>query len=203
MSLDALKNKDYTLIVDKSGSMSTKEKGKSRWETAREGTIAIANKLEELDPDGITVYTFANSFKRYDNVTASKVADIWAENEPNGGTDLALVLKDAFGNYFKRKAAGETKENGDMIVVITDGEPNDQGEVVKEIIAATKKMDKDEELSVSLIQIGNDSGATKFLEFLDDGLVAKGAKFDIVDTKTASAVENMTMAEVLLAAIND
>lgn len=205
MSLDALKNKDYTLIIDRSGSMSETDMpgGKSRWDAAQEGTFAIAKKLEEFDPDGITLYTFAGSFKRYDNVTGAKVKDVWAEFSPMGSTGLAEVLKDAIGNYFQRKTKGETKENGDLIVVVTDGVPNDEAAVVNEIVAATKKMDKDEELSISFIQIGGDPGATRFLKHLDDGLTAKGAKFDIVDTKTHVEIENMPMSEVLLAAITD
>ncbi len=70
-----LQNRDYTIIIDKSGSMYTKDQmgGKSRWALMQESTIALAYKCEELDPDGITVYLFSGRFKRYDNVTAAKV----------------------------------------------------------------------------------------------------------------------------------
>ncbi|MBD0312670.1 MAG: hypothetical protein ICV86_07220, partial [Microcoleus sp. T3-bin5] len=70
-----LQNRDYTIIINKSGSMYTKDHmgGKSRWALMQESTIALANKCEELDPDGITVYLFSGRFKRYDNVTAAKV----------------------------------------------------------------------------------------------------------------------------------
>ncbi|HBE34503.1 MAG TPA: hypothetical protein DD990_25215, partial [Cyanobacteria bacterium UBA11368] len=86
-----LENRDYTLIIDKSGSMSVKDQpgGKSRWEVMQESTLALASKCEELDPDGITVYLFSGRFKRYDNVTSTKVSQIFQENEPSGRTDLA------------------------------------------------------------------------------------------------------------------
>jgi hypothetical protein len=71
----------------------------------QESTLALANKCEELDPDGITVYTFAGKFKRYENVTANRVAQIFKENEPAGRTDLAAVLQDVLNDYFKRRAA--------------------------------------------------------------------------------------------------
>ncbi len=108
-----LRNRDYTLIIDKSGSMGATDlpEGKSR--------------CEELDPDGIAVYTFSGRFKRYDSVTASKVEQIFQENEPVGGTNLAAVLQDALNNYFRRKAAGQTKPEGETIIVVTDGEPED------------------------------------------------------------------------------
>jgi uncharacterized protein with von Willebrand factor type A (vWA) domain len=120
-----LEQRDYTLIIDKSGSMSLRDQlgGKSRWEVMQESTLALASKCEELDPDGITVYLFSGRFKRYDNVTSSKVAQIFKENEPSGRTDLASVLQDATNNYFQHKAAGQTKPNGETILVVTDGEP--------------------------------------------------------------------------------
>lgn len=199
-----LENRDYTIIIDKSGSMATADmNGKSRWEAAKESTFAIAAKCEKLDPDGLTLYLFSSNFKKYDNVTSGKVNDVWAENEPNGGTALDAVLKDALAGFAARKKAGQLKENGEIIVVVTDGEPNDQSAVAKVIIEGSKALDKDEELAILFCQIGNDSGATKFLEYLDDGLAAKGAKFDIVDTIKFSDMENTTITEMLEKALVD
>jgi hypothetical protein len=74
-----LENRDYTLIIDKSGSMSIKDQsgGPSRWQIMQESTLALASKCEEFDPDGITVYLFSGKFKRYENVTAEKVGTIF------------------------------------------------------------------------------------------------------------------------------
>jgi hypothetical protein len=40
--MSKLRNRDYTLIIDKSGSMSTKDQagGKSRWDVMQESTLA-------------------------------------------------------------------------------------------------------------------------------------------------------------------
>jgi uncharacterized protein with von Willebrand factor type A (vWA) domain len=200
-----LDQRDFTLIIDKSGSMSIKDKsaGKSRWSTMQESTLALASKCEELDPDGITVYTFSGRFRRYENVTAAKVQQIFVENEPIGSTDLAGVLQDAANNYFQRKSAGQTKANGEIIVVVTDGEPDDRKAVMRVIIEASRRLDKDEELAITFIQIGQDAGATQFLKALDDEMKTVGAKFDIVDTITAEDMENSTLTEILLNAIAD
>jgi hypothetical protein len=199
-----LENRDYTLIIDKSGSMSIKDRpnGKSRWQIMQEATLALANKCEELDPDGITVYTFAGKFKRYDNITANKVPKIFLENEPSGRTDLAGVLVDAFNNFFQRKAMGNIK-TGETILVVTDGEPDDRAAVMRLIIEASRRLDRDEELAISFIQVGEDSEATKFLKILDDELQSAGAKFDIVDTVTLEDMEDLSLSEVLLNAIVD
>ncbi len=200
-----LENRDYTLIIDKSGSMTRKDRagGKSRWQIMQESTLALASKCEEFDPDGITIYTFSGRFRRYDNVTADRVDLIFHENEPSGRTDLAGVLQDALNDYFQRKATGQTKANGDTILVVTDGEPDDRKAVMRIIVEASRQIDKDEELAISFIQVGTDPDATKFLKILDDELQSAGAKFDIVDTITMEDMEDVTLTEVLLNAIVD
>ncbi|QSJ14575.1 VWA domain-containing protein [Nostoc sp. UHCC 0702] len=200
-----MSDRDYTLIIDKSGSMSTPDQvgGRSRWEIAQESTLALARKAEQFDPDGITVYLFSGRFKRYDDVTSAKVAQIFLENDPAGTTNLAAVLQDALNNYFQRKAAGKTKPNGETILVITDGEPDDRKAVFEVIIQATRQMDRDEELGISIIQVGSDPQATKFLKALDDQLQGVGAKFDICDTVTLDDLEDMSLADVLKNAIVD
>lgn len=200
-----VRDRDYTLIIDKSGSMSTSDQpgGKTRWEAAQESTLALAKECEQIDPDGITVYLFSGRFRRYDNVTSDKVTQIYEENEPMGRSDLASVIQDALDNYFQRKAADSTKPNGETILVITDGEPYDRKAVMRQIIEASQKIDRDEELAISLIQVGKDKKATEFLKALDDRLQGAGAKFDIVDTITIDEMEGMTLTDVLLKAITD
>lgn len=200
-----MSDRDYTLIIDKSGSMSTPDQmgGRSRWEIAQESTLALARKCEQFDPDGITVYVFSGRFKRYDDVTSAKVAQIFLENDPAGTTNLAGVLQDALNSYFQRKASGKIKPNGETILVITDGEPDDRKAVFEVIISATRQMERDEELGISIIQVGSDAQATKFLKALDDQLQGVGAKFDICDTITLDDMEEMSLADILMNAITD
>jgi hypothetical protein len=202
-----LEDRDYTLIIDKSGSMSTKDQigGRSRWDVMQESTLALAAKCEEFDPDGITVYTFSTRFRRYDNVTANRVIQIFQENEPLGRTEMAEVLKDLFQNYFQRRESGETKPNGEIILVVTDGQPDNRESVIREIVEATQRIDRDEELGISFIQIGNDPDAAAFLKALDGELQDLGAKFDIVDTITIQEIEEeaLSLKEFLLKAIQD
>ncbi|MFM5890901.1 MAG: VWA domain-containing protein, partial [Dolichospermum sp.] len=163
----------------------------------------LASKCEQLDPDGITIYLFSGKFKRYENVTSAKVSQIFKENDPSGTTDLAGVLKHATDDYLQRKAAGQTKPNRETILVVTDGEPDDRKAVMKVIIEASRRLDKDEELAIFFIQVGNDPQATRFLKILDDELQSAGAKFDICDTVTMDDMEDMSLSEVLLNAITD
>ncbi|HEY9807413.1 MAG TPA: VWA domain-containing protein [Candidatus Obscuribacterales bacterium] len=199
-----MKDRDYTLIIDKSGSMSTPDQrgGRTRWAEVQESTLALARKCEQFDPDGITVYLFSSRFKRYDDVTAAKVEQLFLENDPSGTTNLASVLHDATNNYLQRKRAGQAKP-GETILVITDGEPDDRRAVMEVIVNASRQIDRDEELAISFIQVGNDPQASKFLKALDDQMQGIGAKFDICDTITFDDMADMSLAEVLSNAIND
>lgn len=184
-------NVDVEIIVDKSGSMTTCDAagGKSRWKYAEESTLALATLADQVDQDGIAVVPFSNNYKVYEGVTAAKVAQVWQENSPMGGTDLAAPLKDRLAAHMARRAAGGTKNT--CILVITDGEPNDRKAVKQVIIDATKQMQADEELAICFVQVGNDAGATSFLTELDDTLQSDGAKFDIVDTVKIDEVQDL------------
>lgn len=213
-----LEQRDYTLIIDKSGSMQHHDvgNGQSRWQAIQESTLALAAKCEQFDPDGLTVYLFSGNFVRYDNVTSGRVTQLFGENKPDGATALAPVLKDAFDSYFRRKAAGQSKPAGELILVVTDGAPNDGEDVVRVITEATFQMERDSEMGVSFIQIGRDEEASAYLKRLDDDLTGpppgffgrlfgarRPARFDICDTITFDAMEDRPLTQVLLSALND
>lgn len=198
-----LSGRDYTLVLDKSGSMARRDPPatRSRWTVARESALAFAARCEELDPDGITLYVFAGRFKRYERVTTERVAQVFEENEPCGGTDLAGVLKHALDAHFARKASGEGRP--ETLIVVTDGEPDDPRAVLRVIVEASRRVERDEELAISFIQVGNDAEATRFLKVLDDDLGRAGAKFDLCDTVLLEEVEAIGLTEVLLNAVRD
>lgn len=191
--------RDYVLIIDKSGSMEEPSGvgTLTRWQAAEESTIALARFIEKKDPDGIDLYFFAGAFNRYEGVKAADVKSRYAENSPNGSTDLASVLKDAFSRW-------ETKgKKPTTIAVVTDGEPTDRAAVAKAIVDVTNKMSSDNQLALLFVQMGDDAKATGFLTELDDGLSKYGAKYDVVDTKKWSDIEKSgkSFKDVLLEAV--
>jgi len=201
--MGVIEMRNYVLIVDKSGSMGDPVKrgsSTSRWDAVKEYAETFARECSKLDPDGIDLYFFNQRFTRFENATSDQVRDAFSRNAPMGGTDFVPVLTDAIDRHF----AGDRPTT---ILIITDGDPSDgvQGQraLANLIIDTTKKMEADAELALSFIQIGEDLAATQFLKKLDDELESVGAKFDIVDTKTCDDLNNMTIQDVLLAAIND
>lgn len=197
--------RNYVLVIDRSGSMSSSVSNinsKSRWGYCQEAVKALAVKCDSLDDDGIDVYIFNSSFHKFSNVKADTVDTIFNTKSPTGGTDFIPVLTEVFNTHF-----AQVNDKPTTVVVITDGEPSSgatgRKDLVNLIINTSQKMEADSELGISFIQVGDDSDATKFLNFLDDELVSMGAKFDIVDTKTIKDLEHMELEDVLLAAIND
>jgi Mg-chelatase subunit ChlD len=194
--MSKLEGRDYIIVVDKSGSMSNLgTSGRTRWQEAQETTGALARKANEFDPDGISVIVFAGKNRVYENVTPDKVAQIFIENEPSGSTNLAGALTAAFGLK---------KDKPITLIILTDGQPDSQEAVEKVIVDFTKTCADNgegdtDDAGILFLQVGDDSSATTFLEGLDDGLL--GAKFDIVDTKTCSQLEDMTLTEALLEAL--
>jgi len=192
---------DCTLIIDKSGSMATRDmpRGQTRWEAAKESTYALAAKMFELDANGIDIWVFSNKNKCYPSVKPEKVSQIFQENEPCGGTAMADVLKNALDAYFSKRDTGGSKEGGDLIFVVTDGEPDSQGDVTDVLVKASQRLRFSDNLAVHFIQVGNDSTATQFLKFLDEELVPKHkVSYDFIKTIKIGDMENNGLTQTIL-----
>jgi hypothetical protein len=186
-------DRDYGIIVDKSFSMSG-----TRWKEAEQAVEFLAPSCTNADKDGITLYFFSSSgnFKKFESLkTAANVKAKWNTQKPDGGTDLAHALKTAFRDRSTTKPM--------TLLVITDGSPNDKIAVSKAIIGETKNIPDEHALSISFIQVGNDTGAKTFLESLDDDLESSGAKYDIVDKLTCAELQGMSFNALIESSLND
>jgi hypothetical protein len=205
MAVKATTLEEFNLIVlkDKSGSMAETDapNGLTRWKYTEEFIKPLVGAFSEFDPDGIDVAFFNNQLDVIEGVTKENFSAEWNKRNPAAGTHLAPALEWAFDLHFKWKAKGEGKST--LILVVTDGEPQDRAKVAPVIIGASKKMDRDEELAVLFLQVGKDSGATEFLRSLDDDLQGKGAKFDLVDSRPIESVAGMTPNQLIESAFND
>ena len=209
------------MIIDKSGSMAG-----SRWRDAQKAVEALAPGVVRADPgtlrwypryesgnlpvrglspyrgvarvDGVGMWFFSGPGQHvyYDGIkSAEQVRELFRRHSPGGTTDLAGVLELAIDQHWRRGGKPET------MLIITDGEPNDREAVKRVIIEAANTIERDEDLSLSFIQIGNDKQAHEFLKELDSGLV--GARFDIVDEVTQEQMAGYSFSDFIMKSIYD
>jgi Mg-chelatase subunit ChlD len=212
MQKEDLVKYDFVVAIDASGSMGDPVGGTrniTRWQAAREVVHSITRDAAKYDDDGATVILFSSDsshLKEFKNIAdaVSKVDEIFDKNHPGGTTDTAGVLQHCFDDYLKRKRANAATTKPTVLFVFTDGRPDDEDAVIKNIVAFSKRLDNADEFGIQFYQIGDDSHAREFLKKLDDTLTKKyGAKFDIVDTENEEEAAGKTLEELCVATIED
>jgi hypothetical protein len=195
LNIDAASEYDFVIVLDASGSMgypSTRFAGKTRWEEAQETIYGLASALNKYDSDGIDIVVFGADIDTFEGVTPEKVLDIFKTKSPRGSTPLAEALEAVVALNGDGKKA--------VAIVFTDGAPDDGPKAAEVIRKAAESQEKDEDFTILFVQIGDDAGATKYLNFLDDEL---NAKFDIVDTIKAGEADKFEPIDLINKAIND
>lgn len=192
-----LANRDYSLVIAKTDY----EMGKApphfqeRWTDAQAAIVSLAQTCNLFDPDGITIYIASQTattgtFQKYPNIAPDQINRLFTENPPPHTVDVAAGLQLALDEYFANKAANQAKANGAIILVLLDAEPRNHQDLIHAIVEATEKIDRDEELGIGFVQVGDDLIARGFLNSLDQDLQTQaGAKFDIVHTRVLSKIE--------------
>ncbi|MDX2231939.1 MAG: hypothetical protein NW220_20055 [Leptolyngbyaceae cyanobacterium bins.349] len=200
-----LADRDYTVIIAKTAGTTAiaPPHFEQRWTDARAAIVALTQTCEQFDPDGITIYMSSKnnaggSFQQYKQVSSDQIDPIFAANYPPDELNLLEGLQLALDDYFARKAANQTKPNGAMIIVLVDGEPRDRLSVVKTIVQAAAQIERDDELGIGFVQVGDDLIARGFLNALDQDLRSQaGAKFDIVHTRVLETIEPSSLTNFL------
>ena len=205
MSESLLHNRDYTVVIARNSSRNspTPPGLEEQWLVAQDSLITLVKKCDELDPDGITIYIASTPLQKYDHKTSDDLVEIFQGQYASDSINLLDTLQASLDSYFSRKASKLTQENGEIIIVLLDHEPKKRMALVKLLVEASKKVDNQEELGIMFAQVGDDFIARGFLNALDDDLYKAGAKFDIVDTKVLTELEESAIAEFLINTLYD
>jgi len=219
-----LGNYDIEAITDISGSMKERDcNGQSRYAYAQGWVTRLVQEAEAFDDDGPTVGFFDDRLEVYENTTFAKVAGVFKQMGPRGTTDTAGMIKaraDAYlnarlgtpgtkGGLFSKGTPG-TPANPNLkkriIIVITDGVPDDQSALERVIIDTTKRMTAGgltkDDLVITFIQVGYNGSAKNFLETLNNGLEKKGATMDIVGCITCDEAMSLSTEKLLEKALD-
>ena len=209
MPANLLEDRDYTIIIARSDAgRHHQHPWYEEWIEAQASLIDLAKKCQQFDSDGITLYEASTPMWKYKNSNVARLAEILQRQntEPDSAkpTEINLeeALKATFSDYFASKSNPKGKK-GAIIVAVLDQKPAKATAVAEIIVTAANKIDKDEEIGVSFIQIGDDLETREFLTDLDTNLQDRGARFDIVDTKFWHEIKRSSVVQFLIGAIND
>jgi hypothetical protein len=209
MPANLLEDRDYTIIIARGdASRHHQHPWYEEWIEAQASLIDLAKKCQQFDSDGITLYEASTPMWKYKNSNVARLAEILQRQntEPDSAkpTEINLeeALKASFSDYFANKTDGKGKK-GAIIVAVLDEKPAQVAAVAEIIVSAANKIEKDEEIGVSFIQIGDDLKTREFLTDLDTNLQDRGARFDIVDTKFWHEIKRSSVVQFLIGAIND
>jgi Mg-chelatase subunit ChlD len=196
-----LDNHDLVILIDKSGSMrEDASPGVSKWEWCKNNTLNLLETAGKHFENKITIVPFDTRFQVFDNADLSKVASIYQEFSPMGGTRPDGALAFELDEYFAKRQ--KTRNIKPLIVaVLTDGLPNDPDALRDVIFDATMRMQKPDEICITFLQIGESFSGSRILTALDDYLVDAGARYDIVDTTTFFALQKIGIKNALISAL--
>lgn len=162
----------------------------TRWEKAVFSMNGILAQVSQIDPDGVDVVCFPGSdggeggtgYDIYRNVKDTKgLEELVTAHEPKGdckmGDAMDVVLKEAFDRGFEERPCS--------VLVFTAGRPSDHEAISKKLEDAASKVQKDSDLTITFVQVGDDEWAENYLKQLDTELTttsADGELIDIVDS---------------------
>lgn len=194
---------DVELIVDASMSMRKRDCPGflSRWDWCGYQSIELARQLAPFASQGITLTSFNRNFTVFEHQNPQQLTTLFERTPLALNTRLAEPLADRLNDYLVHRGSARPR----LIAVITDGVPRpfEQAQMVEDVLIHASKMIKDpRELTVVFFQIGGrDLLGQEFLGEIDNKLVARGARFDIVQTVSFEHLQQVGLAQGLADAI--
>ncbi len=204
-----LYHRDYSVILGRATETYGVPHAAEQWQMAEASIHKLLGLCESLDNGGITLYTPSLEardtphFHCYESVTSPMLPAVLAQHQPLGEINLALSLQMALAQFFRRKAEGIAKPNGEMIVVLFDGEPSNRMGIVRAIADASHHVQDRSELGIGLLQVGDSPIAEGFFSLLDDDLRLAGAAHDLVKFRKISTLAEDSLTEFLTQIIMD
>lgn len=185
MGLELKKGDQVIFLVDRSGSMDTRDcDGDSRYNACREKIKAFVRGATKFDPDGISVHLFNNRVELHTDVADPAAVDkLIDSHRPAGGTATHLAIQAAWKEHLDKKSSAT------FVAIFTDGAPEGyEREVEQTITNIANSMGSPEEFRILFLTVGVRSPElSNYLEHLDSSL--KGAKYDIVGVDELNAVD--------------
>ncbi len=204
--LSLLSRYDVVVLQDRSSSMGTKERFPShgdgrpvkmkRWGWCLEQALDLTRQTAYLPRPGITLAIFSSKYDLFNNVTMAQIPSIYARQGLFIGTKMVPPLEEQLELYFGRRSRGQARPL--LVAVISDGHAADDKKLCRLLVDTTHRLRDPDEVSIVFLQIGYDDDGDKLLETLDNKLMKRGARFDIVSVTRYFEVIRVGLARALV-----
>ena len=156
----------------------------------------------------LPTYLFGSNAESVGELTNKmEVLQLFHDHTPEGSTNLSDTLDLALAENFEKTKEKFDEFPGMTVIVITDGQPDSEVNVKNVLLKyadpVNDYIEKNEDLAISFIQIGDDQGAKAFLDEMDKGFEFNGDIVNICDTKTIDEVNILGVYRILHDAIFD
>lgn len=188
-------NYDLVIVIDTSGSMAEplKTLPLSKWEWCTKFVSSFATGVNPLlNGRGITIVRYSDTHSIHPRCSPVQVLTLLRGTDPVGRTNIGDPLQELLNDFLSGK-----RDRPLLIALLTDGIPTDGPKVEEVIINATKKMHSKNEVQMMFLEIGEENEGTTLLRYLDNYLVADGAKYDVVSSLAFSELKHLQLVDVL------
>lgn len=203
--LKQLRDVNVVILLDRSLSMADTHAGipgdLSKWMWCKEQVDNLYLATDRVLEGGFDIFLFNDRVQGRTGVTLWDLRQVFEGAQPAGlHKNISLPLKSVLDDYFSRR---NTKTKPCIVVVITDGVENVGAPLQEVLIEESKRMTRPGEVVVTFLQVGESISGEELFDDLDRNLVAKGARYHMVNFKTFGELRNRGVLYELLSCVKD
>ena len=201
--LKKLQDVHVVILVDRSLSMGDMHAGVpgdlSKWMWTKEQVDNLFLATDRVLEGGFDIYAFNDRVEGRTGVTLWDLRQVFDRLKPAGEhKNIALPLQNVLDDYFSRR---KPDSKPCLVVVLSDGIENTGTPLQEVLIEASKKMNRQGEIIVDFLQIGESIGGEELFDDLEQNLVAKGARYNMVVYKPFSELRNRGVVYEMLSSV--
>lgn len=184
---------ELVILLDCSGSMTEFDcplSGiiTSRWDWASRELESFAKETSSSLPNGFSVITFSHEAQLFKNCHEKQLSQIFRSHAPGGDTQMDDAFRLALA---KRYSLPKPL----AVIVLTDGMPDDQSALEKDLVKAINYSKRD--LRLMFLTVGSAPAGVRFLSLLNNNLASAGAKSDAVSTMPFKDLARMGLGHAI------
>lgn len=203
--LKKLQDVNVVILVDRSKSMGDTHAGVpgdlSKWMWCKEQIDNVFLATDRVLEGGFDICLFNDKVDSRSGVTLWDLRQVFSTVQPAGEhKSISLPLQTVLDDYFFKRKPGSKPC---IILVISDGIENKGTPLQEVLIDASKRMTRQGEIIVTFLQVGESIYAEELFDDLEQNLVAKGARYNMVIYKTFAELRNRGVLYELLQSVKE